>query len=167
MLAGNRVLFRDGVVESPAAIMKSYLRGAPPCAAQRRANVASAGRRRSDHPGSAFFVRAKKADGKKRAPSLRPREIHARVPCASRSSRVRAELAGGENLAARARTPSREFSRRRLRCSAGSTGVLTATATTLGFAALNPTYVLHSFVPKVRTTKRVTWSAIALTHLSS
>ena len=56
-----------------------------------------------------------------------------------RQPRARAELAEREKPALRARTPSREFPRRWLRCSACSTGLsstATATATALGFAAV-------------------------------
>jgi len=64
------------------------------------------------------------------------------VPCAPHKSRAARELAGGENLAARAQTPRAETSRLLLRCSACSRGFELQPPTTLdtemGFAVGSP-----------------------------
>jgi len=75
-----------------------------------------------------FSCLPKRKSPKRRAPrSLRPHENHVRVPCAPRQPRARDELAEREKRALRARTSSREVPRCWLRCSACSTGALTAT----------------------------------------
>ena len=111
---------------------KSPKESAPPSLRRPQFNIPSP---------AAVTCRGTKIAGDRKSGAIQ-RAREGAVPCASHKSRAARELAGGENLAARAQTPRAEDSRLLLRCSACSRGFELQPPTTLdtemGFAVGSP-----------------------------